>query len=106
MDFIISKKNNGHQIFLATACDEVYAKKIADSLKIFDGVFSSNGISNLRAESKASTLVTIFGERGFIYAGNSRDDIKVWEKSAECILVNPSKSVLNKMKNRKYVLFD
>lgn len=106
LDFIISKKNDGHQLFLATACDKSYAEKIADSLKIFDGVFSSDGVSNLRASAKAYALVTIFGERGFIYAGNSKDDLDVWEKSDACILVNPSKYVLKKIKNKKYLLFD
>ncbi len=106
LDFIISKKNDGHQLFLATACDRSYAEKVADSLKIFDGVFSSDGVSNLRASAKAYALVTIFGDRGFIYAGNSKDDLDVWEKSDSCILVNPSKSILKKIKNKKYVLFD
>jgi hydroxymethylpyrimidine pyrophosphatase-like HAD family hydrolase len=105
LSFIMEKRNEGHRIFLATACDHVYAYKIADHLQMFDGVFSSNGEINLRAESKANTLAAIFGDRGFIYAGNSKDDIHVWNKSAECILVNPTKSVLHAMKNKKYLLF-
>ena len=105
LDFVISKKSDGHKIFLATACDQLYANKIVDSIKIFDGVFASNGESNLRAQAKASALVAIFGEGGFIYAGNSKDDLMVWQKSAECILVNPSKSALNGMKNKEYILF-
>lgn len=106
LDFIIVKKNEGHQIFLATACDRVYADKIADSLKIFDGVFASDGVNNLRSKSKAQALVIVFGERGFIYAGNSKDDVEVWNKSAESILVHPSRAALNKMKGKKYILFN
>ena len=105
LDFLITKKSEGHKLFLATACDQSYADKIADSLKIFDGVFASNGVVNLRAEAKVNALVMIFGEGRFIYAGNSKDDVHVWNKSAECILVSPTKSALEKMKNKKYTLF-
>jgi phosphoserine phosphatase len=104
LDFIAQKKSAGHGIFLATACDEIYANEIADFLGIFDGVFASNGIVNLRAKAKAKTLCMIFGEKNFIYAGNSADDVHVWEKSAVCIMVNPTKSALKKMKHAQYQL--
>lgn len=105
LEFLIKKKKEGHKLFLATASDQLYANKIADCLKIFDGVFASDGVVNLRAEAKADTLVAIFGKDGFIYAGNSRDDVYVWDKSAECILVSPTKSALEKMNGREYILF-
>ncbi|MDR2158121.1 MAG: haloacid dehalogenase-like hydrolase [Holosporaceae bacterium] len=106
LEFIEKKKKEGHKIFLATACNQIYARKIADYLGIFDGVFASTDCVNLRAEAKAQTLTTIFGENGFIYAGNSEDDVYVWNKSAWCILVSPSKGALKKMRGRKYLLFD
>ncbi len=105
LEFLIRKKKEGHKLFLATASDQSYANKVADCLKIFDGVFASDGVVNLRAEAKADTLVAIFGKDGFIYAGNSKDDIYVWDKIAECILVSPTKSALKKMRNREYILF-
>lgn len=106
LEYLIKQRTAGVPLFLATASDEIYANKIADELGIFDGVFASNGEVRLVAEVKAVTLCTMFGEKGFVYAGNSEDDIKVWEKSAECILVNPTKSVLKKMQGKKYLLFD
>jgi hydroxymethylpyrimidine pyrophosphatase-like HAD family hydrolase len=152
LQFIIDKKKEGHKIFLATACDKIYADQIAEFLSIrllskpiaskdflvvsepkvhssasenqnigstqkipdgekfreqsiFDGVFASDGVTNLRAEAKAQALVTAFGKSGFIYAGNSEDDLKVWNKSAEYILVSPSKRVLRRMRGQKYLLF-
>ncbi|MDR1335006.1 MAG: hypothetical protein LBJ19_01880 [Holosporaceae bacterium] len=105
LDFIQQKKKIGHKIFLTTACDEIYANKIADFLGVFDGVFASDGIVNLRAKAKMDALVLIFGEKNFIYAANSVDDVCVWEKSADCIMVNPTKSALRKMKNMQYCLF-
>ena len=104
LEFIKEKKAAGHRIFLATASDGIYANKVADFLEIFDGVFASDGKINLRAESKADTLVMLFGEKGFAYVGNSVQDVPVWMKSAESILVNPSKAALKMMKGREYYL--
>ncbi|MDR3180052.1 MAG: hypothetical protein LBT70_04095 [Holosporaceae bacterium] len=103
LDFLKNKKQEGHRLFLATACDQRYAHKIANFIPIFDGVFASDGKINLRANAKANTLEIMFG-RNFIYAGNSVDDVMVWSKSAECILVNPTKSALRGMRGRRYLL--
>jgi phosphoserine phosphatase len=106
LDLISRRKKKGCKIFLATACDAIYANMIADYLGVFDGVFASDGSANLRATAKASVLALAFGEKGFSYAGNSRDDVPVWDKSSECILVSPSKKALKKMQGRKYLLFE
>ncbi|MBR1734204.1 MAG: haloacid dehalogenase-like hydrolase [Alphaproteobacteria bacterium] len=106
LDFLISKQQAGIPIFLATASDEIYAKKVAEQLGIFDGIFASNGEINLRAKTKADTLCILFGEGGFIYAGNSKDDLAVWRKSGGCILVSPSKAALKGMSNKQYILFE
>jgi hypothetical protein len=106
LEFVLNKKKEGHKIFLATACSRIYADKVADYLGIFDGVFASDERTNLRAEAKARTLVAIFGENGFIYAGNSKDDVYVWDKCAECVLASPTKCALKKMRGRNYLLFE
>ncbi|MDR0677386.1 MAG: hypothetical protein LBF57_01770 [Holosporaceae bacterium] len=105
LEYIIKKKREGHKIFLATACNQIYANKVASHLKLFDGIFASSDQINLRSKAKAKALSTIFGEKGFIYAGNSVDDLKVWKKSSECILVTPTKSALRGMRGRDYLLF-
>ncbi|GHU10693.1 hypothetical protein FACS189449_00630 [Alphaproteobacteria bacterium] len=105
IDFLLNQKHEGCSLFLATACDRLYAEKVADFIQIFDDVFASDGKINLRAEAKANALVAIFGEGNFIYAGNSMDDVYVWNKSAKCILVNPTKSVFKVMKDRIYLIF-
>jgi phosphoserine phosphatase len=105
LDFLLRRKSEGIRLFLVTACDKVYAEKIADSVGIFDGILASDGRVNLRALAKATTLVTLFGEQGFSYAGNSMDDVAVWDKCSECIIVDPTPSVLKAMENREYLLF-
>ncbi|MDR0555443.1 MAG: haloacid dehalogenase-like hydrolase [Holosporaceae bacterium] len=111
LKFVLKKKKEGHKVFLATASNVVYANQVVEHLDtvgfggLFDGVFASNAWANLRAEAKADALVTVFGERGFIYAGNSKDDVPVWDKSAGCILVSPTNGALKKMSGQVYQLF-
>lgn len=106
VDFLTGKRRSGTPLFLATASNEIYANKVADDLGIFDGVFASNGDVNLAAETKAKTLCAIFGDKGFIYAGNSKDDLKVWDKSCGAILVTPTKAALEGMRGKDYRLFE
>jgi hypothetical protein len=106
LQFLVQKKADGYKLFLVTASDKIYANRVAKFLKIFDGVFASDGKTNLRAEAKANLLVTVFGEKKFIYAGNSVDDISVWKKSAIPIMVTPTKSAIRKMKGINHFLFE
>jgi phosphoserine phosphatase len=102
----LKKKEEGRKLFLVTASNQIFANAIANSLQLFDGVFASNTIIDLNGYAKARLLTDMFGEKGFIYAGNSVNDVPVWDKCSECILVSPTKGALRKMKGRKYLLFN
>ena len=104
IEYLKQKKQEGYSVFLATGSTKIYAEAIAKHLNIFDGVFASDENTNLVGEAKAEKLSKTFGE--FTYFGNSIDDIPVWEKSAKSVIVNPSKGVLEKMKNKEYQLFE
>lgn len=111
LDYLISQSRAGVHLFLATGSDEIYAKKVSEHLGIFDGVFASNGEVSLSGKTKADALCMIFGERGFVYAGNSGDDVAVWARSAAAILVNPRKAALEGIRKMtpfgdNYMLFD
>ena len=105
LEFLSEKKAEGHEIFLATGCSEIYAKKIIDRFDLFDGFFASNDSTNLIGDVKSKKLVEKFGEKNFIYIGNSSSDVAVWKKSAEAILVTPTSGALKKMRGKKYFLF-
>lgn len=106
LNFLISERTAGTPLFLATGSDEIYANQIADALGIFDGVFASNGEVSCTGANKAITLCTIFGEKGFAYAGNSLKDVPVWNKCSRIILVQPSSAVLKKMSDQQHELFE
>jgi hypothetical protein len=91
----------GREIYLATAADQKYAQAIAKHLDIFTDVFASDGITNLRARAKANCLIKNFGEKQFVYAGNSYDDLAVWRHSAEAIVCTNSSNLLKSIEKLK-----
>lgn len=104
LSYLVQKKSEGSKIYLATGSTEKYAKQVADYLQIFDGVFASDLKTNLVGKNKAQKLAKLF-TNGFTYAGNSVDDLYVWEKSSKRILVNPSEKVQKAMRFVEYTLY-
>ncbi len=92
------QSSEGRKLILCTAASKKIADKIASHLKIFDDVISSSKIKNLSSKDKALILEDRFSKTGFIYAGNSSDDLFVWQKASESILVNASSRVKNSLK--------
>jgi 4-hydroxybenzoate polyprenyltransferase len=93
LKYLKKEREGGRKIVLATASDRRIAEKIALHLGLFDDVVASDGITNLKGEAKANALVVLYGERGFVYAGNSRSDLPVWRRAKSALLVNTNRSV-------------
>jgi phosphoserine phosphatase len=88
----IREKTAGRTIVLATAADAVLAGQLASRLGFIDQVFASDGQQNLKGSAKAEMLSRYF-PAGFIYAGDSRADLKVWARASGIVLVNARRSV-------------
>ncbi len=86
--YIQAERARGRKIYLASASDRRYVEALADHLGFFDGVFASDGTTNLGGSEKARVLCETFGEKGFDYAANAEVDLKVWEKCRQAILVD------------------
>jgi len=87
---------SGRKLILCTASDSSIAIKIAEHLGIFDGVIASDGNVNVAGQRKADILVERFGASGFDYAGNSSDDLFVWESARHAIVVNATARIAKK----------
>lgn len=81
------QRSEGRRLVLATAADSRLAQRVADHLGIFDDVMASDGVRNLRGETKAQALVERFGEGRFDYMGEDRHDVPVWKRSAAAHVV-------------------
>jgi 4-hydroxybenzoate polyprenyltransferase len=104
--FLKSEHAKGRELFLVTASDEAPARAVAAHVGLFSDVMASDGVINLKATRKRDALVARFGEKGFDYAGNSTDDLAVWEVAAEIIVVNPCTPVRRALKNSSALIFE
>lgn len=95
ISYIEEQVELGRKVVLATAADRVVAEAIAERYPFISEIFSSNGSNNLKGRAKAECLRERFPE-GFIYAGDSKADLTVWEESSAAILVNANQSVTRK----------
>jgi 4-hydroxybenzoate polyprenyltransferase len=93
IEYLRQEHERGRKIVLATASDRKIAEPIARHLGLFDDVIASDGVINLKGEAKAKALVDLYGEHGFVYAGNSRSDLTVWRRAKSALLINTNKSV-------------
>ncbi len=93
LEWLKEERAAGRTLVLATASHERYAHAIADHLKLFDKTFATNDTVNLSAHNKREKLVAEYGEKGFDYAGNSHDDVAVWQSADRAYVVNPSNGV-------------
>jgi 4-hydroxybenzoate polyprenyltransferase/phosphoserine phosphatase len=94
LDLARQARAEGRPVYLVTAADEAVAQRVAAHLGLFDGVFASDGHTNLKAEAKAAKLVALFGEKQFDYAGDSAADRPVWRAARRAIIVNPPANLL------------
>jgi 4-hydroxybenzoate polyprenyltransferase len=93
VEWLKTERDAGRSLVLATASHERYAQAISAHLGLFDQTFASNDTVNLSSHKKREKLVAEYGERGFDYAGNSHDDIAVWQSAERAYVVNPSNGV-------------
>jgi phosphoserine phosphatase len=89
---LLREKAAGRSVVLATAADALLAEQIAARLRVFDRVIASDGSHNLKGLAKAQALTQLF-PGGFIYAGDSRDDLPVWQRARAIVVVNARQSV-------------
>ena len=86
--YIKDWRARGGQTALVTASEERIARGIGDHLGIFDEVYGSDGVRNLKGANKAAFLTDHYATPGFAYMGDARADIPVWSAAQRAITVN------------------
>jgi 4-hydroxybenzoate polyprenyltransferase/phosphoserine phosphatase len=87
------QKAEGRILVLVSAANVTTAEAVAKYLGLFDAVFASDGTHNLKGRAKARALIARFGERRFVYVGDSRADLSVWRVAGGGVIVNASRYV-------------
>ncbi|MBI1422851.1 MAG: UbiA family prenyltransferase [Gammaproteobacteria bacterium] len=99
VNYLQQQKQQGRGLWLVTAANHSIADGVAAHHHgLFDGVLASDGEHNLSGRHKAATLVSRFGEKGFVYAGNAPVDLKVWQHAAGAVVVNGADALVDKAK--------
>lgn len=88
LTFVRAEQQRGRPIIMATASLSEQAREIADHLEVFDDVVASTPSRNLRAEAKRDLLVERYGEGGFDYIGNHKDDRVIWASARHAYVVS------------------
>ena len=98
LKYLTQQRLHNRHIVLVTAANKKIAEAIADHLNIFDEILASDENHNLSGKNKAKILTEKFGDKGFVYAGNARIDLNVWQHAAAAIVVNASEKLTNQAK--------
>ena len=91
----------GRPLYLSTGADQRLADGVAQHLGLFDGVFSSDGATNLTGTEKLRLLESRFGRGGFAYVGNSRKDLPLLTASKAAMLANPTAGLQGLLRRKK-----
>jgi 4-hydroxybenzoate polyprenyltransferase len=93
IELIKKERSQGRIVVLATASHYSLATRIAEHLKLFNQVLATDANRNLSSHRKRDLLIQNYGEGGFDYAGNARDDLPVWAAARYAYVVNPTARV-------------
>lgn len=85
--FVKQEAAAGREIHLATAAEKTIAASVAERFSIFQSVQGTDHGVNLKGLDKADRLNRLF-PGGFVYAGDSRADLPVWQSASAAIIVS------------------
>lgn len=92
ISYLRNEKQNGRPLILATAANSSIATAVATHLDLFDMVLASSEHNNLKGTAKLEAIQQLVGPE-FVYAGDSKADLPIWQAAQAAILVNTSSNV-------------
>jgi 4-hydroxybenzoate polyprenyltransferase/phosphoserine phosphatase len=78
--------DQGHVLHLFSAADQAVVTAVAARFGLFETARGSDGVTNLSGPAKLAAIQAQVGRR-FVYAGDSRKDLPVWEGGGTALLV-------------------
>ncbi len=94
LEWLWGERESDRPIWILTSADEVYAKRVANFLGIFDGVIASNAKRTLFGDAKLAVIRRKFGAREpFDYCGAVYADLNLFAGARHAILVGANAEV-------------
>ncbi|MEE9185149.1 MAG: UbiA family prenyltransferase [Acidimicrobiia bacterium] len=87
---------DGVELVLATAAHHDIATQVAEHLKVFDSVLSSNDQENLRGQEKLAAIQRHADGRTYGYVGNGTTDIPILEAAEMVFITGPRSDRIRK----------
>jgi len=101
LQYLRAERGRGRSLVLASAADARIVREVSAHLGLFDdalGTDPSGAGPNLRRAHKREAIeahARAQGHARWAYAGNSRDDLPVWDGAAEAVVVNAPPRVVS-----------
>ena len=101
VQYLREEHARGRSLVLASAADARIVRDVAAHLNLFDDTLGTNARAdgvNLSRGHKRDAIAAhaqAHGHSNWAYAGNSADDIAVWQGSAQAVAVNAPASVIS-----------
>ena len=89
-------------MILATATDQIWADGIAEQSRLFDAVLASDGKTNLKGRRKLAAIREYCNDHSyasFSYAGDSTNDLPIWEAANVAYVVSPTSSLTDRIRH-------
>lgn len=96
IELIRTERARGRPVHLVTAADQSIADGIAAALGLFDSAIGSDGVDNLKGETKLAHLRAHFPD-GFLYAGDSPADLPLFAAAKGAVLCDVARVVADRV---------
>ena len=96
IDLAEAEAEAGRTVVLATAADELMARRIAARFPCVSEVVASDGRRNLKGAAKAAVLKALYPQ-GFLYAGDSMADLPIWAEAQEGVAIDPAPRLVRRL---------
>lgn len=103
LQFLRGEHARGRPLVLASAADARIVREVAQHLGVFSDTLGTEGGPNLSKDNKREAIAAhalATGHPQWAYAGNSRDDLAVWQGSAQAVAVNTRAPVLRQLRQQ------
>ena len=106
LKYLQTQKKKNRELILISASSQKAVDQVKNHMEIFDAAFGSDANTNLKGQAKLEKIKTLTDGKSFAYAGNSRDDMVIWNEASQTVIVNCEITAANSEKFENALSFD
>jgi len=104
--YLKGQKEQGRELILISASNQDVVDDVSSHFNLFSHAIGSGSKLNLKAKNKLAKIKELTEGERFSYAGNSVDDLPIWQEASEALLVNCGNSLAKRVNNEQTNRFD